>query len=336
MSEAGAQRPVRATLAARTDGRDAEEATRILRGELGAPHPVPLPQLPELSPGTEALGRTITHLAGLNVGLTPQGFRLTAARVGDSAEVRRLSAAHSSLVSLTADVLAGEPAGPTVIAVAGPATLAAALALPSGEPVLSDLGALRDVMQAWAQGLAELAAATASSLPGAQPVLDVREPRLDDVLAGRVRSSSGFRLLRAPERADVAAAWEALAEATPTWLPVHSLLTPSAAAAALRLPAPGEHPGEWEGIAAFVEAGRDVVLQVPPAAVGTRVSARAATLATPWRRIGLPAASLSALTVSDTPGALLAPEPLRAAAIASRDLADALDVVRHDDLEALL
>jgi hypothetical protein len=336
VSRAADERPVRATVTARAAGSDAEEATRILRGELGAPHPVPLPQLRELSPGTEPLARTVTHLEGLHVGLTPQGFRLTAARVGDSAEVRRLRAAHASLLSLTADVLAGAPAGPTVVGVVGPATLAAALALPSGEPVLSDPGALRDVMQSWVAGMSGLAGRTAASLPGARPVLDVREPELDAVLAGTVRSSSGFRRLRAPDRADIAGAWEGLAALAECWLPLHPLLAPSRAAAALRVAAPGSDPGAWEGIAGLVEAGRDIVLEVPPARAGERVSARAASLAEPWRRLGLPAASLGALVVDDRPGSPLSPDELRTAAISSRDLAEALDVVRHDDLGALL
>ena len=337
------ERPVTATLAAPVAGTDAAEATRILRGELGAPHPVPLPELAELSPGTLPLARAATHLAGLSVDLTPHGWRLTAARAGASALARRVAAAQASLTGLSADLLAGEPAGATLVRLTGPATLAARMSLPGGEPVLSDPGALRDLAQAWAEGAAALAAATTASLPGAETLLWIDEPDALDVVHGRVRSSSGYRALPAWDRAAVRAAWEDLAARTRAWFPLVTQVGHIPSAAAHVLPAPGQVPEDWSEVASLVEAGGEVVLTLPPTlgvpagGEGARrpISAAASALATPWRRLGLPAAALGALTLAGLPSTPLAPEALRRGAVRARDVAEALDTVRRDDLAAL-
>jgi len=319
-------------------GVDAQEPTRVLRGELGAPHPVPLPELAELSPGTLPLARAATHLAGLQADLSPHGWRLTAARVGDSAVARRVRSAHTSLVALTADVLRGEAAGDTLVRVSGPATLAARLALPGGEPVLADPGAVRDLAQAWVEGAAALAAATDAALPGAHTVVWVDEPDAPDVVVGRVRSSSGYRTLPAWDRAAVREAWAALASARPSWFPLLGGIGEVPGALAHVSPVPGEVPEAWEDVARLVESGHDVALTVPHAASDTRptpVSQRALSLATPWRSLGLPAAELGRLVLVAAPGRPQEAEGLRRAAIAARDLAEALDAVRRDDLDVL-
>lgn len=365
--------PVRATTAGTAAGDDAAETTRLLRGELGAPHPVPLPMLPDALLGTTALCRSVVHLPGLAVSLTPHGWRLTGARAGSDTAARRGRAQHASLVSLTADLLAAEPAGPTVLAVAGPATVAARLALPGGEPVPADAGALRDLAQAWVEGVVELAAGVEASLPGARVVVDVREPDLHDVITGRVRSSSGYRTLPAWDRAQVRSAWVAAAERTALWLPGPTAAAGAAgaagtgeeptgleAAAALVVDLNGGDPQEWEPLAGWIEAGRDVVLRTPPASTAPapatatatatrpepgrrprphqrpeRVADRALSIADPFRRFGLPAADLERLVVSTGSDRPLAPQALQREATRARELADALDVVRHDDLAAL-
>lgn len=332
----GTETPVRASSLGIAAGQERQEAVRIVRGELGAPHPVPLPEFPQGPPGTTPLTRSVSHLSGLSVALGPHGWRLTGSRAGDDAAARAARSAHASLVSMSADVLGDEPAGDTVVRVAGPATLAASLALPGGEPVLQDAGAVRDVSQAWAEGMRELASALSTSLPRASAVLHVHEPRLNDVVNGRVRSSSGYRLLPAWDQAEVAAAWARLAADTRCWLPLAAgpSSPPVATADALLFDEPGEDPGAWEPIAMRVEGGGDVVLRLRREGART-VAERALRVARPWRRLGLEASALGRLVLLAGPDEALGPGGLRRSAIAARDLADALDVVRRDDLDAL-
>lgn len=312
------------------------ESTRILRGELGAPHTAPLPEFPDAGPGTTPLTRAVAHLSGLSVELSPHGWRLTGHRAGDDAAARSARSAHRSLLALTADVLGESAPGPTALRVMGPATLMASLALPNGEPVLSDPGAVRDVAQAWSFGMAELAAGVEASLPGAASVVHVHEPLLEQVTGGQVRSSSGFRELPAWDQASVGAAWQALAALVPTWLPrsagASSETVPQASA--ILFDEAGPVPGDWEPIAAWVEGGGRVVLRLRREG-DTSVAQRALRIAQPWRSLGLSAASLGQLIVEAGPDQALGASGLRRSAMAARDVADALDVVRHDDLAGL-
>ena len=335
--------PVRATVSGVAAGADPLETTRILRGELGAPHPVPLPRLPKAMPGTTALTRTVVSLPDLTVSLTPHGWRLTGARAGDDAAARRARSQQARVCADTAEVLAGVPAGPTVLDVVGPATLAARLALPSGEPVLADAGARRDLGQAWAQALPELAAAVSASVPGAELVLRVHEPDAADVASGRIRSSSGYRVLPAWDRTLLRSVWEQGVEAAAqrealVWLPLDASteqLQPQLVtrADALVIEHPGSDPSAWEPVAAWIEAGRSVVVR--RAGDTGSVSERARALAGPWRALGLPASALGSLLVDASGEEPADPATLRRSATASRDLADALELVRRDDLAAL-
>ena len=86
---------------------------------------------------------------------------------------RRARGAHQGLV------------GPVKLQVAGPWTLAAALALPRGEPVLSDAGALRDLVAVADRGRwSRTSADVRRRLPGADRSVQLDEPSLPAVLAG--------------------------------------------------------------------------------------------------------------------------------------------------------
>jgi hypothetical protein len=377
---------VRATTQVRVDGADLSEPTRVIRGELGAPHLVPLITATGL-PGTTDLVRTVVALRDLPVSLTPHGWRLTGARAGDDRAARMARSHSDTLLGITADVLAGEPAGPTMVNIVGPATLMARLALPGGEPVLADPGAVRDVSQAWDESMAALAAGIELALPGAEVVLDVAEPDLGPVTSGTVRSSSGYRTLPAWDRAEVGAAWTRLAQSARCILPLQAVdlpgladlpalgaprsddvadaRPPQDARGARATPTPGtqaepavgraqQHadasaapriavrcdlpstPQGYEPVAAWIEAGRDVVVTTPVPAPGPgRTRNLARSVAAPWRGLGLAAESLSQLVLCTVPGGPQSPAGLRDAAAVARDCADALDMVRHDDLEAI-
>ncbi|MCZ9347673.1 methionine synthase, partial [Streptomyces sp. TRM76130] len=77
--------------------------------------------------------------------------------------------------------------------------------------VLSDAGACRDLAASLAEGLREHLAEVARRIPGATLVLQLDEPSLTAVLRGQVRTASGYRTHRAPDRQVVEGALRAVA-----------------------------------------------------------------------------------------------------------------------------
>ena len=167
-------------------GDDAREAARLVVGELpDLPH---LPELPGRGAGADLTGRTAALLAGLNVDLQPAGWRFV-----DRAGLDQ----RRALDLLDRDLDAREEAaqgwrGPLKLQAAGPLTLAATIELPRGGRVLGDAGAVRDLAESLADGLAAHVADVARRVPGAQLVVQLDEPALPAVLAGAVPTASGF------------------------------------------------------------------------------------------------------------------------------------------------
>ncbi|MGO1488356.1 MAG: hypothetical protein ACTHWA_07345 [Arachnia sp.] len=88
------------------------------------------------------------------------------------------------------------------VAVAGPWTLAASVERPTGDRLLADHGARRELAQALVHGVAGLLEDLATRLPAATLRLQVDEPLLVSVEQGRVSTASGFsrhRRVHAPE-----------------------------------------------------------------------------------------------------------------------------------------
>jgi hypothetical protein len=81
----------------------------------------------------------------------------------------------------------------------GPWTLAASLELPAGHKVVTDAGATRDLAASLAEGVRRHLAEVARRVPGARLVLQLDEPGLPAVLAGRVPTASGYGTVRAIE-----------------------------------------------------------------------------------------------------------------------------------------
>jgi hypothetical protein len=161
-----------------------------------------LPELPQRGPGADMIGRTAAQLAGLGIDRTPSGWRLVDRPGLDQRAAREL---------LVSDLDALLPvAGPGYdgslkLQLAGPWTLAAALELPRGGAALGDRGAVRDLVSSLAETAAEHLADVRRRLPAANLVLQLDEPGLPAVRAGRVRTQSGLGTLRVPEDTDVVA-----------------------------------------------------------------------------------------------------------------------------------
>jgi hypothetical protein len=89
--------------------------------------------------------------------------------------------------------------GPWHVSLAGPWTLCGLIGLGSGEVLLSDAGACRDLAQAWSQAAADWCERARRLVPGAQLSFQVDEPLLPAVAAGTIGSASGLRRHRPVE-----------------------------------------------------------------------------------------------------------------------------------------
>lgn len=175
-------------------GTDAREAARTATGAL---EQLPfLPELPARGPGADMIGRSAGLLVELFAQTEPSGWRF-ADRPGR--DTRR---AHSWLgedLDALEEFTQGYEGALKVQAV-GPWTLAASIELKHGEKALADPGACRDVAGSLTEGLRRHLAEVRRRVPGAQVVLQLDEPSLPAVLAGRVKTASGFQRLRSVDR----------------------------------------------------------------------------------------------------------------------------------------
>ncbi|MFE9960474.1 methionine synthase [Micromonospora sp. NPDC005299] len=172
-------------------GTDVAEAQRIVLGELpDLPH---LPELPARGPGADLIGRTGGLLVELPVELYAARWRIAPRPGKDLRRARDLMERDLDQLAEQAE----EYTGPVKIQAAGPFTLAASLELPIGGRLLRDPGAVRDLAGSLGEGLRGHVAAVARRLPHASVLLQLDEPSLPAVLAGRVPTESGFGTHRA-------------------------------------------------------------------------------------------------------------------------------------------
>nr|WP_281257653.1 methionine synthase [Asanoa hainanensis] len=174
-------------------GTDVAEAQRVVLGELpDLPH---LAELPGRGPGAEIIGRTSAFLVDMPVEVYAGRWRI-AARPGRDLR-RALDLLDRDLDQLTEQ---GDGyAGVVKVQAAGPYTLAANVDLPIGGRVLRDPGAVRDLTASLAEGLRGYVEDVRRRLPRATVLLQIDEPALPTVLAGRVPTESGFSAYRPVE-----------------------------------------------------------------------------------------------------------------------------------------
>jgi len=197
-------------------GTDPAEAVALVFGELpDLPH---LPELPARGAGADMIGRGAALLVDLPVEIVASGWAFAARPGHDLRRARDLLDRDLDALEERADGYEG----PLKVQAAGPWTLAATVELATGHKVVSDDGAVRDLAASLAEGLAAHLADLARRVPGATLVLQLDEPSLPTVLAGRVPTPSGYGIVRAVE-AVVAedALREVLSSASPGGRVVH-------------------------------------------------------------------------------------------------------------------
>ncbi|MGB5953034.1 MAG: methionine synthase [Ornithinimicrobium sp.] len=321
-------------------GTDVRAALQAVLGDLaelsaeGASGMPYLPELPARGPGSDMIGRTAHLLRDMPVDLQPQGWRLVD-RPGLDAS--RTAALWREDLDELAEIFDGYE-GDFKVQVVGPWTLASQVWLPFGDRVLSDQGAMRDLFASLAAGLTEHLRHIARVLPRARLIVQIDEPSLPTILAGRVPSASGYRRLPAPAADDAASVMQAVIGAA-TAQDVETVLHCCARRPPLRVmreAAPGgisiDTTGldirRWEGIAVAVESGirlwaGALATDVNPA--GYRPSHE--ELVRRWREVGLPMADLAHLSITPACGmAGLSPQDARdlsgATVRLGRDLAE--------------
>lgn len=170
----------------------AREAVRTVRDLMVRDGGVPyLPEVPARGPGADMVGRGAGLLVELPTELTPDGWRIAPGR---GREMRRAHSYWREDLDQLAEAYEGYT-GPLKTQIIGPWTLASSLELPRGEKVLSDLGAVRDLVQSLRAGIAEHVAGLKRLVPGADVIVQLDEPSLVAVLDGQLRSASKLRRL---------------------------------------------------------------------------------------------------------------------------------------------
>lgn len=307
------------------------EAAATVFGELpDLPHVV---ELPARGPGADMVGRTAGLLVDLHVDLQPSGWRLVDRPGRDE---------HRATSYLSEDLDALEEAsedysGPLKVQVCGPWTLCASLQLPRGEPVLSDDGAVRDVVGSLAEAISLHVADVRRRVPRAEVVVQLDEPSLPLVLAGRIRSMSGLRVVEALPENEAENVLRAIGEAADCPLVTHCCapapplaLFHRAGVAGLSLDFTllGRGDKEDQALGEAVEAGL-IILAGLAASHGDQLSDVGRTvepLRNLWRRLGLdPSLLASSVVVTPTCGlAGASPDQARAALQRCRDVAQLL------------
>lgn len=190
----------RATGIGSLPGTDIREALRGVREILAVDDHLPyLPELPARGPGADMIGRAAGLLADLHVDLQPAGWRLVERPGHDASRTGALWRQDLDELAEAFDGWEGE----LKLQCTGPWTLAAHLELTRGEKVLVDPGAVRDLTGSLAEGIRVHLDTVQRLVPGARLVLQVDEPSLPAVLAGRLPTASGYGNLRPvdPQRA---------------------------------------------------------------------------------------------------------------------------------------
>jgi methionine synthase II (cobalamin-independent) len=261
------------------------------------------------------IGRGAGLLAELAVDLQPMGWRFVD-RPGRDAH--RTSALLREDLDELAEAFDGYD-GDLKVQIAGPWTLACSIWLHRGERSVVDVGASRDLIASLAEGLRVHLDEVARFVPRANLVVQIDEPALPSVLAGRLPTASGFGRIGA---IDPTVAAEGLRDVVAAAGGRHTVVhccapdVPLALLGNTGVKAVSLDPNllgaaGWESLAGIVESGVDLWAGVVPTHDMTgsptdhapaKVTDVIGPLVARWSGVGLPLSDLSRVTLTPACG----------------------------------
>jgi methionine synthase II (cobalamin-independent) len=249
-------------------GTEARPSAEVVVGELAAAL-AHLVELPARGVGADLLGRAGALLIDVSIDTVPRGYRI-AARPG--AVTRRAV----SLLDEDMDALeeawetAGLRGGGRVVKVQapGPITLAAGLELSNGHRAITDPGAVRDLTASLAEGVAAHRA-TLSRRLDTPVVVQFDEPSLPAALGGQLSGVTALSPVAALDESVAQGLLDSCAQTVGAEVVLHSCaaglpwdLLWRSAINAISIDVSTLKAADLDGIAAFVESGRAVLLGV--------------------------------------------------------------------------
>jgi methionine synthase II (cobalamin-independent) len=275
-------------------GTDPEQACAVIMAEL--PDFPFLPELPGRGVGADMIGRTAALLVDMPVETTPGGWKLATRAGRDQRRADSFLAFDLDAAQQAADGYAG----PYKISVCGPLTLAAGIELSrSLNPALADPGALADLTNSLAEGLAQHVRGLRERIPGATIVVQLDEPSLPAVLAGHVPTASALNMVRALDETAARAALGPVLQATTAATVVHCcapdypfLLVRDAGADAVSFDLATVGRGNLDALAEVADGGLGLLVGALPTDAPAGAKPRpprdtADAVVTLWRRMTL-------------------------------------------------
>jgi len=248
-------------------------AAEVVVGEL-ADALAHIVELPARGVGADMLGRAGALLIDVAIDTVPRGYRV-AARPG-AVTRRAVSMLDEDMDALEeAWEIAGLHGGQRVVKVQspGPVTLAAGLELANGHRAITDSGAVRDLAASLAEGVATHRSALARRLD-TPVVVQFDEPSLPAALGGQLTGVTALSPVAALDEAVAGALLDtcvAAVGAMDSGVVLHSCaaqlpwnLLQRTTIGAVSVDAGTLRAADLDGIAAFVESGRTVMLGVVP------------------------------------------------------------------------
>lgn len=186
-------------------GTDPHAVYKLQLSEIHPPHIPALAELPAVGPHATGIGKVIANI-GLPFELRSYGWQLQYGERITSADQRRAQSHRDSIIQALVDVAEDQPVSEVSVRLLGPVTTMINGMLPSGQRILRDPGARRDIAAAWAEALHALTERIHAVI-GAHTTVFIQEDQAQQAIDGQVRSVSGVDLERALDRTEVRSMW---------------------------------------------------------------------------------------------------------------------------------
>ncbi|MBF6354843.1 methionine synthase [Nocardia higoensis] len=250
-------------------GTDPREAAATILGEL--PDLAHLVELPARGIGADMIGRMSALLVDMRLDTSTRAYRLATRPGAVSRRARDLLRADLDALEEVWETSGAAGTGRVIkLQAAGPLTLAAQIELPSGHRALTDPGAVRDLSESLAEGVAAHADEVRRRL-GADIVVQLDEPNLREVLDGALRGVSVLDTVRAVPEPEARAVLDRVIEAQRVPVVLHDCsanpplaLLRSTAAAALAIDVAHIGTADLDSLGETLDAGTKLVLGLVP------------------------------------------------------------------------